>query len=108
MRGAEQRARRTKNMPKNLSVQELIGRIAEITSGPSRELVEQVVKVLQEHRHSPVEVQARAVIAVVQGDASRPSVPTEAETASQRAVIDAALPDFERVVEETGILKPKP
>jgi hypothetical protein len=28
--------------------------------------------------------------------------------ASWRALIDAALPDFERVVKETGILKPKP
>jgi hypothetical protein len=88
---------------------ELSNRIAEITSGPSRELVEQVVRVLQEHRDSPVEVQARAVIAAVREvDAWRLDAPTEAETASRRAAIDAALPDFERVVEETGVLKPKP
>jgi hypothetical protein len=97
-------------MPKKLSVPELIGRIAEITARPSRELVEQVVvRVLQEHRDSPVEVQARAVIAAVREvDAWRLDAPTEAETASRRAAIDAALPDFERVVEETGVLKPKP
>jgi hypothetical protein len=35
-------------------------------------------------------------------------VPTEPKNASRRATIEAALPDFERVVEETGILKPKP
>ena len=97
-------------MPKKLSMPELIGRIAEITSRPSRELVEQVVvRVLEEHRDSPVEVQARAVIDAVQEvDAWRLDAPTEAETASRRAMIDAALPDFGRVVEETGILKPKP
>jgi hypothetical protein len=107
--GAEQRARRTNNMPKNPSVPELMGRIAEITSGPSRELIERVVRVLQENRNSPVEVQARAVIAAVQGiDLEQPGAPTESESASRRAAIDAAIPDFDRVVEETGILKPKP
>jgi hypothetical protein len=44
---------------------ELTSRIVEITSGPSTEMVERVIRVLQEHRHSPVEVQARAVIAAV-------------------------------------------
>jgi hypothetical protein len=71
---------------------------------PSRELAEQVVvRVLQEHRDAPVEVQARAVIAAVREvDAWRLDAPTEAETASRRAMIGAALPNFERVVEETG------
>jgi hypothetical protein len=88
---------------------ELTSRIAEITTGPPGEIVERVVRVLQEHRHSPVEVKARAVIAAVQEvDSWRPDAPTEAESASRRAMIDAALPDFERVVEDTGILKAKP
>jgi hypothetical protein len=96
-------------VPKSLSMSELTSRIAEITSGPSTEMVERVIGVLQEHRHSPVEVQARAVIAAVQGIDSGPSgAPTESEIASRRATIDAALPDFTRVVEEKGILKPKP
>jgi hypothetical protein len=43
-------------MPRNLSMSELTSRIAEITSGPSDAMVERVVRVLQEHRHSPVEV----------------------------------------------------
>jgi hypothetical protein len=96
-------------MPKNPSLLDVTGRIAEITSGPSDDTVQRVIKALQEHRHSPVEVQARAVIAaVVEADSWRPDATTEAETASRRAVIDAALPDFERVVEAKGILKPKP
>jgi hypothetical protein len=96
-------------MPKNPSLLDVTGKIAEITSGPSRDTVERVIRVLREHRHSPIEVQARAVIAaVVEADSWRPDATTEAETASRRATIDAALPDFERVVEETGILKPKP
>jgi hypothetical protein len=37
-------------MPKTLSVPELIGRIAEITSGPPTELVEAVVAALQAHQ----------------------------------------------------------
>jgi hypothetical protein len=93
-------------MPKNLSMSELTSRIAEITSGPSREMMQRVVAVLQEHQDSPVEVQARAVIAAVQEiEAGRPGTPTESESTSRRAVVDAALPDFERVVEETGILQ---
>ena len=44
---------------------ELTGRIAEITFEPSGEVVARVTGVLQEHRRSPVEVQARAVIAAV-------------------------------------------
>jgi hypothetical protein len=52
-------------MPKNPSMSELTSRIAEITSGPSREMVEAVIKALQAHRHSPAEVQARAVIAAM-------------------------------------------
>jgi hypothetical protein len=87
---------------------ELTGRIAEITSGPSAEMVERVVKALQDHQHRPVEVQAHAAIAAVQGaGAWRPDTPTKAESASRRATIDAALPDFTTVVEETGILKPR-
>jgi hypothetical protein len=75
----------------------------------STEVVERVIRVLQERRHSPVEVQARAVIAAVQGIDSGPSgSPTESEIASRRATTDAELPDFTRVVEEQGILKPKP
>jgi hypothetical protein len=45
---------------------ELTSRIAEITFGPPSQLVERVVKALQEHQHSSVEVQARAAIAAVQ------------------------------------------
>jgi hypothetical protein len=69
-----------KNMPKNLSLPELIGRLAEINSRPSDELVEQfVIKVLEEHRDCPVEVQARAVIDAIQEvDAWRLDAPTEA------------------------------
>jgi hypothetical protein len=87
---------------------ELTSRIAEITSGPSTEMVERVIKVLKEHRHSSVEARPRAVIAAVQGIDSGPSgAPTESEIASRRATADAPLPDFTRVVEEQGILKPK-
>jgi hypothetical protein len=38
----------------------------------------------------------------------RADATTEAEAASRRSIIDSALPDFERVVEEMGILKPQP
>jgi hypothetical protein len=72
-------------------------------------MVQRVIQALQELRHSPVDIQARAVIAAVQGiDSGQPGDPTESESASRRAMIDAALPDFERVVEQTGILRPKP
>jgi hypothetical protein len=60
-------------MQKSPSLSELTARIAEITSGPPDELVDRVVRVLQEHRHSPIDVQARAVIAaVVEADSWRP------------------------------------
>jgi hypothetical protein len=71
--------RTDEKMAKNPSMSELTSRIAAITSGPSAEMVERVVKALQEHRHSPVEVQARAAIAAVQEVHSwRPDTPTEA------------------------------
>jgi hypothetical protein len=93
-------------MPKNPSLSELTSTIAEITSGPSNEIVQRVIHALQEHQHSPVEVQARAAIAAMQEvDSWRPDAATETETASRRAMIESALPDFERVVEEAGILK---
>jgi hypothetical protein len=63
-------------MPKNPSLSELTRRIAEITSGPTDELVERVIRTLQDHRHSSVEVQARAVIAAVgEVDSWRPRRP---------------------------------
>lgn len=97
-------------MPRNPSLSEVTNKIAQITSGPPRELVEAVVKALEEHRDSPIEVQARAAIAAMgEIDSWQPAAArTEAETAYRRTMIDAALPDFERVVDETGILKPKP
>ena len=71
-------------MPRNLSMSELTSRIAEITSGPSDAMVERVVRVLQEHRHSrsrfqvlmatrPVDFrkQADGLAAIVQGAWSR-------------------------------------
>jgi hypothetical protein len=68
-------------MPKNPSMSELTSRIAEITSEASGEMVERVIRVLQEHRLSPVEVQARAVIAAMQEvDSWRLDTPTEAES----------------------------
>ena len=74
----------------------------EITSRLSRELVDQsVVRVWQEHRDSPVEVQARAVVAAVKEvEVWRLDAPTESESEFRQARIDAALPDFERVVKE--------
>jgi hypothetical protein len=55
-------ARRKDEMPKSPSLSEVTSMIAEITSGASAEVVERVVRVLQEHRNSPIKVQARAVI----------------------------------------------
>jgi hypothetical protein len=52
-------------MPKNPSLSELTSRIAQVTSGPSDEMVGRIIRTLRNHQHSPVEVQARAVIAAV-------------------------------------------
>ena len=51
-------------------------------------MVQRVIQPFQDHRHNPVEFQARAVITTAQGaDARRPDAPAEAEaeTASRRA-----------------------